>query len=342
MKAQFFGFIVFSFCFLFNITGPLLGQTFPFTKGNLAQVKSKSQTEGKLHFAYFYTDWCLPCKWMEDNTFKDAELIQFVQQNYMAVKLNIDDRDGQQMREQFDVEFLPTIIIFNQSGDIVEKFEESLTASRLLEALKKQRLNMAGASVKLPPLKKSSAPVAEKQIETPKEEKAAPIRREESITTTVQPVVEVKKETNVAPAKPTEPTAAPAAPKEPSTSMAAEPSTSEKPKMPPAAEITPTATPTQTIPAETAAPGSSSPRPENAFYAVQVGTYTRFENADARRRELKLIYGEGVHIKIDNSGKETIYRVMVGRYNEPNDAREVVEHLKKQNIDGFVKELTID
>jgi thiol-disulfide isomerase/thioredoxin/cell division protein FtsN len=341
MKAQFFGLFILSYSFIFIVSSPLSGQTMPFTKGNLAQVKSKSQTEGKLHFAYFYTDWCLPCKWMEDNTFKDAELIQFVQQNYLAVKLNIDDKDGQQMREQFDVEFLPTLIIFNQSGDIVEKFEESLTPSRMLEALKKQRLNMAGASVKLPPLKKSTVPVTEKQSETPKVEKTVPISREESKTPPIQPIIEAKKETN-APANPSEQTAVPPAPKEPSAPVVSAPSTTEKTKVPQNIETITTSKPDQTAPAETGSPSSSAPTSENIFYAVQVGTYTRFENADARRKELKLIYGEGVHIKIDNSGKETIYRVMVGRYKEPNDAREVVEHLKNQNIDGFVKEITID
>ena len=341
MKAQFFRFLLLVFSIQIFALLSLTAQTLPFTKGNLAQVKSKSLTEGKLHFAYFYTDWCLPCKWMEDNTFKDPELIQFVQQNYLPVKLNIDDRDGQQMREQFDVEFLPTLIIFNQSGDIVEKFEESLTASRLLDALKKQRLNMAGASVKLPPLKKSTPSSAEKQQEAPKEEKVITLR-EETTTTATKPAMEVKKEADPSPSKPIEQPRVESPPKQPVTPVSPEQILPEKTKMDQPVEEALVAKSTQTPPTSTETTKDRPSSSSDALYAVQVGTYTRFENADARRKELKLIYGEGVHIKIDNSAKETIYRVMVGRFNQPNDARELVDLLKKQNIEGFVKEITID
>jgi cell division septation protein DedD/thioredoxin-related protein len=319
-------------------------QTIAFSKGNLAQAKSKSVSEGKLYFAYFYTDWCLPCKWMEENTFKDAELIQFIQQNYLAVKLNIDDKDGHQMREQYNVEFLPTLLIFNQSGDIVDRFEESLPAAKMLDALKKHRLNMAGASVKLPPLKKSNT----EKTETPKEQiakesiekemKPAPVKEAPAeMPRKETPVVEKKmdepkREEPVAQPKPTAPTvktetAENKAPVKPTEAPAQAAAKEESPK-----------------PADK--PATTSPAPSNnpaaSYYAVQVGTFSRFENADIKRNELKEMFGEGVHIKIDNTGKDTIYRVMIGRYQVADAARSLVGLLKEQGIEGFIKEIKID
>jgi cell division septation protein DedD len=54
------------------------------------------------------------------------------------------------------------------------------------------------------------------------------------------------------------------------------------------------------------------------------------------------MFGDGVHIKIDNTGKETVYRVMIGRYQEAEHARPLVGLLKEQGIEGFVKEVKRD
>ena len=59
------------------------------------------------------------------------------------------------------------------------------------------------------------------------------------------------------------------------------------------------------------------------YYSVQVGTFNRFENADQRRNEFKEIFGDGVHIKIEKSGSETIYKVMIGRYKAYDAAKPV-------------------
>lgn len=354
---------VFILCLLVILGGgnAVTAQTMSFSKGNLSQAKAKSISEGKLYMAYFYTDWCLPCKWMDDNTFKDAELIQFAQQNYLAVKVNIDDKDGQQMREQYGVEFLPTILLFNQSGDIVDRFEESLTAARLLEAMKKHRLNMAGASVKLPPLKKSAPekkPMPVEEIkEVPAQEPSPAVVKEEPVVVKERKEEPKKEEVaarkpapadppkpadNPTPVKPAEPTPKPA---EPMRKPAEEPAPVAKaePPAPAARNAEPPAATPKTAEPKPVPPATTNPQPAGSgYYAVQVGTYTRFENADARRNELKQVFGEGVHIKIDNSGKETIYRIMVGRYQEADAARELVSLLKQQGIEGFIREIKMD
>ncbi len=317
--------------FLFCFTNSALAQQVAFSKGNLTQAKNKSVAEGKLYFAYFYTDWCLPCKWMEDNTFNNPEIVEFVHQNYLAVKINIDDKDGHQMRELYNVEFLPTLIIFNQSGDIQAKFEESLAASKLIEALKKHRLNMAGASVKLPPLKKSNTtpekpqppttqPAAAKEPEQKPTEKM--VMQEES-----KPIIQETKpvEEKILP-KQTEPAIAQKPAEKPAEK------TVEKPIEKPA--------PPQPMPDK---PKPSSVVSEsNSYYAVQVGTFSRFENADVKRNEFREMFGDGVHIKIDNTGKETVYRVMIGRYQDAENARPLVGLLKEQGVEGFVKEVKRD
>jgi cell division septation protein DedD/thiol-disulfide isomerase/thioredoxin len=313
--------------FLLFSKSPAFAQQVAFTKGNLTQAKNKSVSEGKLYFAYFYTDWCLPCKWMDDNTFNHPDVVEFVQLNYLAVKINIDDKDGYQMRELYNVEFLPTLIIFNQSGDIQAKFEESLAAPKLLEALKKQRLNMAGASVKLPPLKKSNTTPEKTQPPTTQ----PTVTKEQEQKPTEKMVMQEESKPIIQETKPVEEKVLP---------KQTEPAIVEKPAQKPAEKTIEKPAPAHSMPDKPKPPTAISE--SNSYYAVQVGTFSRFENADVKRNEFREMFGDGVHIKIDNTGKETVYRVMIGRYQDAENARPLVGLLKEQGIEGFVKEVKRD
>ncbi|KAA3624233.1 MAG: DUF255 domain-containing protein, partial [Bacteroidetes bacterium] len=66
-----------------------------FVDAALSEVREMAAKEGKLYFAHFSADWCMPCQWMEQNTFKDPKLAFFANKNYLAAKLDIDHSEGQ-------------------------------------------------------------------------------------------------------------------------------------------------------------------------------------------------------------------------------------------------------
>ena len=41
-----------------------------------------------------YTSWCGPCKLLDKNTFGNAEISSFINQNYYPVKFNAEGREG--------------------------------------------------------------------------------------------------------------------------------------------------------------------------------------------------------------------------------------------------------
>lgn len=316
---------------------PLQAQnTIKYVKGGIPEARSLAMKEGKLFYAVFYTDWCLPCKWMDENTFAAKEVVDFVDENYRAVRINIDDFDGYNTRQQYNVEFLPTIIIFDQGGGILAKFEESLSAKKFFEALEKHRFDMENKSIRL-----STTPPAAVKIpdtERPKppasppaaEKKQDPIPRE--VEKPAEPVLKETKPTAPIPV-PDEEVMKPAdkpkeVPMDPPVESTKETFVLEekKPTTPPPAEkkLTPTKT-------NTTAPVSGT------YYSVQVGTFSRFENADNMRNEYREIFGDGVHIKIEQSGSETIYKVMIGRYAAYDAAEPLLTLLREQGMDGFIK-----
>ena len=89
-----------------------------------------------------YTSWCGPCKMMMANTFTNANLIKYVNENYYAVKLNAEHPDPieykgkvfsnptfdpnrrgrngvHELSRQFKVNAYPTIVYFDEEFVII-------------------------------------------------------------------------------------------------------------------------------------------------------------------------------------------------------------------------------
>lgn len=106
-----------------------------FLNSNLEAAKLRASAEGKLVFVDFYARWCTPCKWMDQTTFKDKNVVDLLNENFIAVKMNIDEAEGFEMKNRYEVQYLPTILIFNSNGQVVDRIEETLTSADLIQLL---------------------------------------------------------------------------------------------------------------------------------------------------------------------------------------------------------------
>tara|TARA_B100000941_G_scaffold290567_1_gene273602 strand:+ start:2067 stop:2603 length:537 start_codon:yes stop_codon:yes gene_type:complete len=87
-----------------------------------------------------YTEWCGPCKMMDKNTFRNRDVLNYINKNFYAVKFNgegnekitffdqeftnpefIESRKGRnsthQLTKFLQVDVYPTIIFFSEEGD---------------------------------------------------------------------------------------------------------------------------------------------------------------------------------------------------------------------------------
>lgn len=106
-----------------------------FYKGSLNEAKAKAKLEGKLFFVDFYAKWCAPCKWMDETTFSDEEVSNMLNNNFVSMKVDIDDFDGFTLKQQYKVKYLPTILIFNAEGELIDRMEETMSPRKMLELL---------------------------------------------------------------------------------------------------------------------------------------------------------------------------------------------------------------
>lgn len=54
---------------------------------------AQKENPHKLYFIDFYTNWCGWCKKMDESTFKEAEVVKHINENYIPVKFNAETKE---------------------------------------------------------------------------------------------------------------------------------------------------------------------------------------------------------------------------------------------------------
>ncbi|HPQ20619.1 MAG TPA: thioredoxin family protein [Saprospiraceae bacterium] len=128
---------------LSNLNSSLRAANFDhiFKNGGLEQAKYQAKSEGKYLFVDFHAKWCTPCKWMEQTTFSNEEISELLSRDYVAVKIDIDDFEGFELKSIYNIRYLPTMLIFNSEGVMVERIEETLTPTKLKAILENYKSN---------------------------------------------------------------------------------------------------------------------------------------------------------------------------------------------------------
>ncbi len=175
------GMIAFSFLMISHLQAD--EQDF-FFNGTVDAARSKAKKENKLYFIEFYAKWCEPCKWMDENTFTNPSLSGYVSDNYVPVKLDVENLNGFVWKQKYKVQYLPTIVVLNADGMLLGKYEKSMNARDLQRVLESHRGTPTNAETEMLARENTLAP-------------ATPVKTDQSIE--AKPVfVSVKREPGLA------------------------------------------------------------------------------------------------------------------------------------------------
>lgn len=111
-----------------------------FQELSIERGQQRAALEQKLLFVHFSASWCMPSQWMEKNTFSDPTIQQYLQEHYLAIKVDVDLPKGHADRETYQVNTLPTLLVFSASGKLLERIEGIASPAVLLDYLKKYNL----------------------------------------------------------------------------------------------------------------------------------------------------------------------------------------------------------
>jgi len=303
-----------------------------FFKGSYLAAKEKALAEKKPLFVEFTTDWCQPCKWMLDNTYSDQQVSAFFAQNYVAVQVNVDNFDGLALKQRNNVKYLPTFIIYNNRGEEAGRYLESMNASKLLEVLK----------LHTDPDKKAAPAIAAKPMSSGNElsstgnsgAPAVQVRNSSMDQAKADLVVTKETTANVA-AEPKPIVRQPVTPP-----VVAEAKPKEAPKPQPKAEKPepkPEAKPERN---EVAYKPVSSEGSKGKVFSVQVGVFSSIANAKTLKKDLESKFiSQEVTIREETDAKgSALFRVLIGKFRDKNDAQIFADQAKNKNVAGFVKE----
>lgn len=99
-----------------------VGSGIEFTDISLKKAKLKANKAEKYIFIDAYTDWCGPCKRMAATTFKDAEVAEFFNNEFINLKIEMEKNpDGRDIARQYGVNAYPTLLIIDSDGNLVKK-----------------------------------------------------------------------------------------------------------------------------------------------------------------------------------------------------------------------------
>jgi thioredoxin 1 len=107
-----------------------------FHQGDWNLALNKAKSEKKLFYVDFDASYCASCRNMDQTTYQDATLAAFMDQSVVAYRLDVQSIEGIMWSQKYEVEALPTMLIFNAEGKLVKKLVGYKSAKDLMGAFK--------------------------------------------------------------------------------------------------------------------------------------------------------------------------------------------------------------
>ena len=103
----------------------------PFTEDALTEIS------GRGVIIDFYADWCIPCKELDAMTFSDPKVIELSKEfeTYKADMTKSLSTEVENLREQFKIVGVPTVLILNSKGEEVDRITGFVEASEFYKVI---------------------------------------------------------------------------------------------------------------------------------------------------------------------------------------------------------------
>ncbi len=122
---------------------------------SLEQATALQKTAPKKIMMDVYTKWCGPCKLLDKKTFHNKDVVAYINQNFYAVKFNAEGNkdiqykgkvyknpgynpakanrrnSGHQLASLLQVRAYPTIVFFDETGDVIAPIKGYQTPQQL-------------------------------------------------------------------------------------------------------------------------------------------------------------------------------------------------------------------
>jgi len=102
-------------------------------KESFVEALDRAAAEDKLLFVDLYTDWCLPCQLMDEIVYTDPVMLEYLNNNFINLKLNAEEGEGPDLKVIYDIKEYPTLLFLDTKGKVLVRkngaaFQKELVA----------------------------------------------------------------------------------------------------------------------------------------------------------------------------------------------------------------------
>lgn len=107
-----------------------------FFKGTFDEALKASAEQGKPIFMDAYTTWCHWCKELDKKTFSNADVVAYLNENFINLKMDMEKGEGPKLAQKYNVEGYPTLLFLNSEGTTIGNIYGYTTAENFLKDAK--------------------------------------------------------------------------------------------------------------------------------------------------------------------------------------------------------------
>lgn len=131
-----------------SVESNLFNNGIQFVKAGWKDVLKKAKSENKYVFVDCYATWCMPCKKMEKEVFAKTEVGDFINANFISVRVQLDTskadgefvkswyEDASRIKNQHKVNSFPSYLFLSPDGKIVHRYLFALSDTDFLKVAK--------------------------------------------------------------------------------------------------------------------------------------------------------------------------------------------------------------
>ncbi len=112
---------------------------------SLTEVMTRARSEQKHIFIDFYTDYCPPCRLMDEEVFSDPSFAKYLNKSFVNLKVDAASAEGANLASFYGVRAYPTLLFVSANGTELIRKEGGTSISTLKDmALYAEQKQLAG------------------------------------------------------------------------------------------------------------------------------------------------------------------------------------------------------